>query len=193
VVRIRTESLVPGALYHLTQRGVGKAPLFRDDPDRLAFLWLLGRTARRFRWEILAWCLMDNHVHLLLRDRAATLPRGAAALFGAYSSRFNRRHGRVGHLYQGRYRAFVVLDEAYLSNVIRYVLRNPLKAGAVRDLVEWRWSSFPATAGLAPMPNWMTPDAVLAPFNGNRAFFRAFVERGVDEWREPWERIGRPL
>jgi len=185
--------MYPGAIYHVTQRGVGRTALFRDATDRQAFLWYLGRSALRGRWQILAYCLMENHVHLLIRDLDADLPRGLAALFGSHSARFNSRHGRFGALYQGRYRAFVITDERYMANVLRYVLMNPVKARIVTDPGDWPWSSFAATAGSAPAPAWLAVEATLEAFQGNRRFFSGFVRNGVEEMPIPWGQIGKPM
>ncbi|MFA4953779.1 MAG: transposase [Patescibacteria group bacterium] len=141
----------PGAYYHVTDRGDRKEAVFTSDTDRISFLQLLNSTAESCHWRVLAYCLMDNHYHLMLETTAPNLATGMARLNGVYTQRFNRVYGRVGHVFQGRYKAQVVQTEGHLLEACRYVVLNPVRAGLglVNDPADWKWSSYCASAGLA--------------------------------------------
>jgi REP-associated tyrosine transposase len=154
-----------GAIYHVIARGNARAPIFIDDHDRRLFLFELGRVAERLDWWLWAYCLMGNHYHLVLETAQPTLARGMRDVNGNYSQGFNRRHDRVGHLFQGRYRSILLDKEGYLPQVIRYVLMNPVRAGLVDRPDDWYWSSFLATAGTADVPPRLAVQRVLALFD----------------------------
>ena len=138
----------PGALYHLTARGNARGAIFLDDEDRQGFLSVLGSVIDRFGWICHAYCLMGNHYHLMVETPSANLSKGARQLNGVYTQRFNRRHRRVGHLLQGRYKAILVERDSYLLELCRYIVLNPVRAGTVRRAGDYRWSSYRATAGV---------------------------------------------
>ena len=117
-----------GGLYHVTSRGNAQQKIYLDNLDRAAFLALLDKTRTRYDWLIHAYCLMGNHYHLLVETAAPTLARGMKLLNGSYSQRFNFRHNRVGHLFQGRYNAIIVDQESYLLELARYIVLNPVRA-----------------------------------------------------------------
>ena len=123
----------PGAVYHVTSRGNARAAIFLDDEDRPIFLGVLGAVVARFGWLCHAYCLMDNHYHLLLETPDPNLSRGMRQLNGVYTQRFNRRHGRVGHVLQGRFKAILVDRDGYLLELARYLVLNPVRAGRVKD------------------------------------------------------------
>jgi len=152
----------PGAVYHITSRGNALQDIYVDDADREAFLDVLTRVVERFHWLCHAYCLMGNHYHLLVETLEPTLSRGMRQLNGVYTQRFNRRHGRAGHLFGGRFKAILVEREAYLLELCRYVVLNPVRAGLVRAAKDWPWSSYRATAGLAEAPPFLTVDWILA-------------------------------
>jgi REP element-mobilizing transposase RayT len=138
---------------HIWCRGNRKQPIFVDDFDRERFLVLLAKVSKKLGWRCVAYCLMGNHVHLVIDVPALTISRGMQLLNGQYAQAFNRRHGYVGHLFQGRFSASRVDDEAYSLQVGRYVVLNPVRAGMVGDAVEWSWSSHRAMLGkVAPPP-----------------------------------------
>jgi len=122
-------------------RGNEKSAIFRDDSDRHAYIERLVSCRKRFGFRLYAFCLMSNHVHLALERGEAPLSRVMLALHSAYAGDFNRRHGRVGHLFQGRYKAFLVEKEVYLITLIRYIHLNPVHARMVRRPAEYRWST----------------------------------------------------
>jgi REP element-mobilizing transposase RayT len=181
----------PGGVYHVTSRGDGREAIFLDDDDRQQFLALLGHTSERFGWHCHAYCLMNNHYHLLLETPAPNLSRGMRHLNGVYTQRFNRRHERVGHVFQGRYKAIVVQKDAHVLELCRYVVLNPVRARLVKQVRQWPWSSYRATAGQGQRPAWLTVDWILAQFarQPQRAVraYRRFVAEGVGE--TPWQEL----
>jgi putative transposase len=151
-----------GGLYHITARGNGRQPIFADDFDRDRFLTVLTRVVARYRLLCHAYCLMGNHYHLLLETPDANLSRAMRQLNGVYSQGFNRRHERPGHVLEGRFHAQVVDKDAYLREVCRYIVLNPVRAGLAAHPREWPWSSYRATAGHAPALPFLTMDWVLS-------------------------------
>jgi REP element-mobilizing transposase RayT len=175
----------PGALYHVTSRGNARARIYADAADCRGFLDLLGRVCARHNWRIHAYCLMGNHYHLVLETPEPTLARGMRQLNGVYTQDFNRRHRKVGHLFQGRYTAIVVDKDAYLLELARYVVLNPVRAGMAKSPGQWPWSSYRATIGKTPVPAWLSIDFLLAPFGARKGEARAryvrFVAEGKDQ------------
>ncbi|MCH8543028.1 MAG: transposase [Alcanivorax sp.] len=181
-----------GALYHVTARGNAQADIYADTTDRHRFLSTLNDVCEQYHWHCHAWCLMDNHYHLLVETGSATLSSGMRQLNGIYSQYFNRRHQRVGHLFQGRYKAILVEKESYLLELARYIVLNPVRAGMVREPGGWRWSSYRATAGLAPPHPCLTRDWILACF-GSRfgeavRRYQQFVGDGRNQ-PAPWTQL----
>ncbi len=176
-----------GAVYHLTARGNRRDDIYLDDNDRILFLETLGNVVVQFHWRCHAYCLMDNHYHLLIETPEANLARGMRQLNGVYTQRLNRRHGRVGHVFQGRYKAIVVERDSYLLELARYVVLNPVRARMTRAAGEWRWSSYRATAGEAKAPAWLATDWLLSQFGGRqaKATYRRFVAEGAAATASP--------
>ena len=171
-----------GALYHITSRGNAHADIFVDDEDRRTFLATLEETVSRYGWNCHAYCLMSNHYHLLIETLAPNLSRGMQLLNGVYTQRFNRRHKRVGHVLQGRYKGILVERESYLLELARYIVLNPVRAGMVASEAEWPWSSYLATSGQAKVPTYLHIDWILACFHERRdqavRDYRRFVRQG---------------
>jgi len=166
-----------GGLYHITSRGDGREDIYRTDADRNLWLTVLGQVCQRFNWVCHAWCQMDNHYHLLIETPEANLSKGMRQLNGVYTQSFNRAHGRVGHVFQGRYKAILVERDSYLLELARYIVLNPLRAGMVKKLEAWPWSSYFATCGQTDAPDWLHPDWILAQFGRQRASaIRKYVE-----------------
>ncbi|WP_221892307.1 transposase [Teredinibacter haidensis] len=136
-----------GALYHVTARGNAQSDIFLCDEHRQAFLSLLANACQRYEWLCCAYCLMDNHYLLLIETPAATLSKGMKYINDTYTQPFNRFHKRVAHVFQGRYNAILVEKDAYLLELSRYIVLNPVRARMVRSANEWPWSSYRATAG----------------------------------------------
>lgn len=184
-----------GALYHVLSRGNERRDIFSDEKDRHVFLETLGQLVNRFDLEVHAYALMGNHYHLLLRSKRANLSEGMQWLGTTYSRRYNVRHGRSGHLFQGRFKNIVVEDERYLLNLSCYIHRNPLRAGLVRRLVDYRWSSYPTYGYGKTHADWLTTDLILGQFKGkdrHRAY-REKVQKYSGETGRIWEDVRHGL
>jgi putative transposase len=151
-----------GALYHVLSRGNQRQAIFIDDEDRLLFLGRLSEVAERFEVECYAYVLMNNHYHLLLRTRRANLSRAMQWLGVAYTSRFNLKNHCSGHLFQGRFKSMLVESDAYLLQLSYYIHRNPLRAGMVKRLADYRWSSYKAYAYGKDRPEWLNTEVILS-------------------------------
>ena len=125
------------------------------------------------RWSCYAYCLMSNHYHAVLETHEGNLSKGMRQLNGVYTQRFNRRHGRVGHVFQGRYKAILVDRDTYLLALARYVVLNPVRAGMVTHSGQWPWSSYQTTVGQSQAPDWLAADWVLRQFGRTRALAQA--------------------
>jgi REP element-mobilizing transposase RayT len=132
----------PGALYHVTSRGDRQEAIVEDDPDRTAFLNVLGEVISRFRWRCHAYCLMGNHYHLMIETPEGNLTKGMRQLNGVFTQWSNRRHKRSGHLFQGRYKAILVDRDSYFLELARYIVLNPVRAAMVTHPSRWQWSSY---------------------------------------------------
>ena len=181
----------PGAIWHVTARGNERREIFRDDLDRRTWLDLLAKVVVLFAWRLHGYVLMGNHYHLIVETPVPSLSRGIRHLNGVYTQTFNRRHLRVGHLFQGRFKSILVERESHLLELLRYVVLNPVRAGLVRSPAQWPWSSYPATAGEAPQPPWLETAWTLAQFGGAPPAaaerYRAFVAEG--HARHPWSAV----
>ena len=179
----------PDALYHVTARGDRREAIYEDDVDRQTFLSIFGQVIVQCNWICHAWCLMDNHYHLLIQTPDGNLSKGMRQLNGVYTQASNRRHRRVGHLFQGRFKAILLDSDAYLLELSRYVVLNPLRAGMVQHPADWRWSSYRASMGLEPAAPWLAADGLLAQFAKRRSVaqrrYAQFVAEGVQAG-SPW-------
>jgi REP element-mobilizing transposase RayT len=159
----------PGALQHVMARGIERRSIFRDDDDRERFLRILARILAETGTRCFAFALMSNHYHLLLVTGATPLSRVMARLGTAYALGFNRRHHRVGHLFQNRYKSKLVQGDTGLMTLVRYIHRNPLEAGMVldlRSLADYPWTGHGALLGRRRAP-FLDTQTVLASFGGN--------------------------
>jgi len=147
-----------GAVYHVTSRGNAREDIFLSDSDREMFLKTLAHVVDRFGWVCHAYYLMGNHYHLMIETPQANLSRGMRQLNGIYTQRFNREYHRVGHVFQGRFKSILVEKDAYLLELSRYIVRNPVAAGMVNDVTAWPWSSYRATAGDISAPGFLRVD-----------------------------------
>lgn len=179
----------PGAVYHVTARGNARQDIFLDEEDRELFLSVLERVVTRFHLLLHAYCLMNNHYHLLLETPEGNLSKALRQLNGVYTQAFNRRHGKVGQVLQGRFKAILVDRDSYLLELCRYVVLNPVRAKVTRKPDTYRWSSYRATAGLEGAPAYLRIEWVLAQFGKQRAAaqrkYREFVAEGIGA-ASPW-------
>ena len=172
-----------GAIYHVTTRGDEGSDVFIDDQDRLQFLAVLSEVVSRTGWLVHAYVLMDNHYHLLIETPTNNLSRGMRQLNGVYTQRFNSTHGSGGRVFQGRFKAVLLEREPYLLELCRYIVLNPLRLKAVKNISRYRWSSYRATAGEVKSPAWLKTDWVLSHFgrssNVAQRKYAEYVEAGL--------------
>ncbi len=147
-----------GLTYHVTARGSGRMVIYRDDDDRDRFLELLARVVESHGIICSAYCLMTNHYHLVLTTTSANLSGSVKQLNGTYGQWWNRRNDRVGHVFQSRFFAQVVQDDAHMLAVCRYIVLNPVRAQLAGSPQDWPWSSYRATAGMSAVPRFLRPD-----------------------------------
>ncbi len=159
---------LPGSLYHVTSRGDRRDEIYLDDSGRIFWLGLFGRVCKQFNWICHAYCLMDNHYHIVVETVEGNLSKGMRQLNGVYTQHFNRRHNRVGHVYQGRYKAILVEKDSYLLELSRYVVLNPVRASMVKRVDQWPWSSYSAMIGNSSCFEWLQTDWILGQFDKKR-------------------------
>jgi len=173
-----------GAIYHVTARGNERRAIVRDDVDRLKWLSVVERTVDRHGWRVFAFALMDNHFHVFLQTPQPDLSAGMAHLNGSYAGYFNARHGRVGHLMQGRFKSILVEEQGYWLELGRYVHLNPVRAGLARRPEDWPWSSYVGYHRPGRRLDWVCYERVLAEFGGDtpagRRAYRQYVAEGLE-------------
>ncbi len=174
-----------GAVYHVTSRGNARKSIYLSDSDRYDFLDILNRVVERYHWLCHSYCLMGNHYHVLFETPEANLSKGMRQLNGVYTQSFNRRHRRVGHLFQGRYKAQLVEHGSYLLELARYIVLNPVRAKMVGSPADYQWSSYRSTVGLRQAEPFLSTAWVLSQFASNnqlaRRRYRVFVHQGVND------------
>jgi putative transposase len=163
----RPREELAGAIHHVYARGNAKQAIYLDDADRERYLTILGRAVDRHRWRCLSYCLMNNHVHLLVETQAPNLGRGVQWAHGLYAQAFNQRHRRAGHLFQGRFGAVRVKSDAQLLMVARYIARNPVEGGLCGEPDEWPWSSHATTLDDNHAPAWLDTPRLLDFFGAS--------------------------
>ena len=181
-----------GALYHVTSRGNERKAIFKHDGDRKMFLDMLAQVNKRFHWICHAYCLMDSHYHLVIETPDGNLSKGMRQLNGTYTQAYNKRHARVGHLFQGRFKGILVQKDSHFLEVCRYVVLNPVRAKTISHPRHYKWSSYQATAGIAYAHPSLTADEILGHFGQRRAAareeYREFIQDGIDS-RSIWEEL----
>ena len=181
-----------GALYHLTSRGNAQQDIYRSDEDRFEFLDILRRSRNRYNCTIYAYCLMDNHYHLLVETPDGNLSQFMRQLNGVYTQKFNFTHRSTGHIFEGRYKSILVQRDLYLLELARYIVLNPVRAGMVRSAKNWPWSSYRATAGLTASTEWLDSDWLLSNFSKKRRIaertYQTFVSDGKKQ-PKIWEKL----
>lgn len=174
-----------GGLYHVTSRGDRREAIYFDDDDRRDWLAVLAHVCDRFNWICHGWCQMTNHYHLVIETVEGNLSQGMRQFNGVYTQHVNRKHERVGHVFQGRYKAILVEKDGYLLELSRYVVLNPVRAGLVSEAGQWPWSSYAAMMGDVPAPPWLNIEWVLGQFGAQRpsalAHYRDFVRAGIGQ------------
>jgi len=181
-----------GAYYHLLSRGNQQQTVSLSDQDRRTFLESLVRLSERFKVDIIAYVLMDNHYHMLIRTIRANLSKAMQWLGSTYTRIYNLRHSRIGHLFQGRFKSILVVNKPYLLQLSCYIHRNPLRGGLVQRLIDYPWSSYPAYAYNRKKPDWLKTDLILLQFGkGSKQHiaYREKMQRYAAEKKRIWEDI----
>lgn len=155
-----------GLIYHAMGRGNAKMNIYTDDLDRVRFLSILGKITAQYEVDCWTSCLMGNHYHLILRTRKANVSAAMRQLNGVYAQWWNKRHGRVGHVFQGRFKGQIIEDGTYLLRACRYVILNPVRGGLCTTPDQWPWSSYCALAGLTATPSYLDVDSLLQRLGG---------------------------
>ena len=175
----------PNAVYHVMNRGQGKRTIFHGEAYSDAFFTCLAEAHRQFGLEVLAYCLMNNHYHLLVRTPRANLSRCMRHVNSIYTQRYNKLRKTDGPLFRGRYKAILVEEDSYLLPVSRYIHRNPIetKTPMVARLEDYSLSSYPATINKAPVPAWLNRAFVLSVLSSRQHFraYKAYVAEGNHE------------
>lgn len=154
--------LFPGAWYHVMNRGLRRQAIFRSKEDHLDFLALVHEAREVWGIHVAGYCLMTNHYHLLLQTPDPNLPRIMRHINGVYTQRFNARHGFDGPLFRGRYKAVLIDPQGYLPEVVRYIHRNPMRAGLEKGLGRYPWSSHGGYLSNAKRWSWLSKDVILS-------------------------------
>jgi REP element-mobilizing transposase RayT len=174
----------PGAIHHVTARGNNGGIVFVDDTERTAFIAMLSTVVAADTLELLAYCLLGNHFHLLVATPLANLARAMQRLNSAFAQYANRRRGRTGHVFGGRYSATLVENDVHLLESTRYIALNPVRAGLCRSPEHWRWSSHRAACGIVATPSFLAASRLLDMFGDveerARVRYRRFVADGLD-------------
>jgi len=172
-----------GGLYHVTSRGDRREDIYFGEADRLAWLDTFAQVCKRFNWICHAWCQMTNHYHIVVETVEGNLALGMRHLNGVYTQTINRNHRRVGHVFQGRYKAILVEKDRHLLELARYVVLNPVRAGMVCEPGAWPWSSYNAMVGTEVAPLWLQTEWMLGQFSPQRGRairkYIDFVRAGV--------------
>ena len=191
--------LIPGAFYHVTCRGNDRRAIYRDDQDRSLFLDKLQASLFNYDVELHAYVLMNNHFHLVVATPKGNLSEFMRHFNISYTASFNRRHRRVGHLYQGRYKAILIDKDNYLLELSRYVHLNPVRIKSYQSqsagermqyLERYRWSSLPGYITSANKQRWVQYDTVLGQAGGSRKKYAGFVGEGLERGcGTPWDEV----
>jgi putative transposase len=174
---------VADGIFHVYARGDDKRLIYRDDVDRTTYVRMLAEAVERCGWRLLAFCLMENHVHLLIETPKANLGVGMQRLHGEYAHYFNLRHGHCGHVFQGRYGSKRIRSDGQLWMVAAYLARNPVDAGLCADPGEWPWSSHADTVA-GTSPSWLDAARLLDYFAASGGDARTRYVAICDRTRE---------
>jgi REP-associated tyrosine transposase len=176
---------IENGLYHVTSRGNRRCEIYGDGADRKYFLGVLSNVVEGFGWLVHAYCLMTNHYHLVVRTPLANISGGMQRLNGMHAQWFNWRYGHCGHLFQGRFHSVDVKDQSHFIELSRYVVLNPVRAGIVDHPAGYTWSSYRATIGSIPRPEFLACESILDEFGPRlddaQAAYASFVKAGADD------------
>jgi REP element-mobilizing transposase RayT len=192
--RIRRSEQLGDGFAHVISRGNRRQQLYFVERDYRCYLEFLGEALLRFGVRCHAYCLMPNHVHLLLDGPQESISKAMQRANGRYAQWLNHTYGMRGHVFEGRFWSEAIESEQHLLELARYIVNNPVRAGIVKHASEWPWSSIRATLGEVPAPRFLTTRTLLAEFSRNpdaaRTAFATFVAEGV--WKPPRPRTPPP-
>src|SRR6266540_3326684 len=176
----RCEYVYPGGTYHAWSRGSNREPIYFADRDNVDFLHRLGRTATKYEWQVMAYCLLTNHYHLVIYLPEGGLSEGMKELNGGFSRRTSVHYGRSAHLFRNRFGCTLIETDEHLLEACRYVVRNPIEAGLCDQPDRWRWSSYRFGAWADRPPAWLAISRLLGYFRqfdaeDPRRAYRRFV------------------
>ncbi|NVL89600.1 MAG: transposase [Desulfobacterales bacterium] len=185
----------PGALYHVLSRGNDHQDIFLSEKDKQLFLEIIGELTERFSVEAYAFVLMNNHYHLLLKTVRPNLSKAMQWLGTAYTRRFNLQNNKSGHLFQGRFKSILIENDAYLLRLSCYIHRNPLRAGMIKRLADYPWSSYRYYAYKKKPPAWLATGLILSQLHAadKRRAYRMKVQQYSNEKNSIWEDIKHGL
>src|SRR3954449_3655860 len=191
--RPRHRNEVAGSTYHVMARGVDRRRIFVDDEDFERYKRLLGYVVERTGWRVLCFCLMPNHVHLLIETPQTNLGSGMQILHGRYARTFNERHDRVGHLFENRFASPLITSEGDLIRTVRYIVMNPVAAKLCDEPERWQWGSHEAVAARRA-PRWVAHRHLVNRLRGiiGAADYATLVAYGRTVKPEPARRPRRP-
>ncbi len=174
----------PGALTHVKSFCSPGSRIFLEQANRQAFIDLLDELLVQYQIDCYAYCLMDDHYHLLLETTTANLSRMMRSLNGRYTQYFNREYHQTGAVFRGRFKSVVVEKDLYLKEMSRHIILNPLRADVVDYPEDYLWSSYRATAGLETAPSWLVVSELLSYFGGSQQTamkrYKNYVREGID-------------
>ena len=173
----------PGAFYHVISRGNARQKIFLSESDKEKFLSYLETGVEQFRYKVHAYCLMDNHYHLLLETAFPNLGKTLQRLNSSYTTYYSKKRKRVGHLLQGRPKVLLVEKDSYAQELSRYIHLNPVKAGIVRLPEAYRWSSYPYYFRKIPAPSYLETSLLLGQLDGRERVARRMMREFVDAGR----------
>ncbi len=184
----------PCSLYHITSSGNHNPKLFSFDADRKVFLKLFEQTCKNYHWRVYAWCLMDNYYQLVIKTTRSNLTRGMGHLTGVYTQMFNRKHQRIGDIFQNDYKAVLIDKNNHLLEAVRYVLLNPVRSNMSKTAGQYLWSSYWPMIGKTIKPDCLEKDRILNLFDkcvitGQKKFIQ-FIREGKNQ-RSVWEHPGK--
>ena len=171
----------PGAIYHITSRGNGGNKIFEDKKDYLMFLEELKEVIEDYNWISYAYCLMPNHYHLFIKTLDPNLSIGMRQLNGNYTQKYNIRHKKFGHIFQGRFKSILVEDNSYQGNLIRYITFNPVKAKIAKSITSWPWSSHKEIMGLTKKSGCVHPNETFSFFHKNKEIAKKEYIKFINE------------
>ena len=170
----------PGAIHHVVAKGNAGEAIVRDNRDRLTFVQRLAQAIAKHGWSCLAYCLLDNHFHLVVETPEPNLGVGMKWLKASYAQDFNHRYERVGHVFGGRFYSMLVERDSHLTAAIAYVALNPVRAGVVDRAENWYWSSYAAIVGLVPPAPFLEPQRVLELLDPRAEVARRVLAEAVE-------------